>query len=133
MALIPKSAITIGFSIALGCLFGIVAFVGGYRLLDSTSTSQEASEVNAVVTPAKFAMITAAPEIEKSSWATYEDKNHSFTLKYPPEVTIDERQTSAGRITVFVFEEDAEKELPGKVYMQKMLKRGMGRLLFRIS
>jgi|SRR5882672_4084183 len=66
--------------------------------------------------------------VDTSSWKTFSDKQLSFSIKYPSSVMLDSRQTSQGRIDVFIFTEDKAKQLPGKVtalYIANTYKAGL--------
>lgn len=63
--------------------------------------------------PTYFSTITKSADT--TTWKTYEDTQLKFSFQHPAEVVIDPRQTVKGRRTVFVFEQDLEKQLPNNV------------------
>lgn len=102
--------------IFFGCIAGVAGFFAVTRLLHKKPIPPPLHpSIEAVITPSAFRRISPAPNISSIKWNTYTDKKLGFTLKYPDNVIIDERQTIEDRITVFIFEDDRVATLPGKV------------------
>ncbi|MEK7570661.1 MAG: hypothetical protein AAB553_00165 [Patescibacteria group bacterium] len=77
--------------------------------------------------PTQFITIPT-PDAAIDTWQTFTDETLRYSMKYPEDIMIDERQTSEGRITVFIFAEDSKKKLPGKVtalYLANTNKKGI--------
>jgi hypothetical protein len=68
----------------------------------------------AVPTPKTYTEIDS-PRENTDSWKTFTDNTLPISLKYPASIILDKRQTSQGRITVFIFDEDKTASLPGKI------------------
>jgi hypothetical protein len=98
-------------------LVGILLFVfGGRVIVGNAAVQQLLAPVNeVVVTPTAYLKLEKNAQEELSSWQTYTDKKLGFSIQHPETVILDERQTVAGRIVAFVFSEDKEAPLPGKV------------------
>ncbi len=97
-------------------LVGIILVAGVFMFVNNKPKEMKKAYVEeVVVTPAAFMNLSQAADVDTSSWETFTDEKLKFTMKHPSNVIIDERQTSEGRITVFIFEEDTEEPLPGKV------------------
>src|SRR5688572_12605571 len=67
-----------------------------------------------VPTPQKYRQIETADK-ETTSWKKFSDATLKYSIQHPENVMIDPRQTSKGRLTVFIFQEDKTASLPGKV------------------
>src|SRR5882724_10298348 len=96
-----------------GTLLIITGLVLLFTSKNSNTKHNYANEV--VVTPTVFVKLSQKNNINTSSWETFEDKKLKFTMKHPINVILDPRQTSEGRITAFVFAEDKDQLLPGKI------------------
>jgi hypothetical protein len=98
-----------------GILLLTVLLLAGTSFINKKSEQPKKAYVEeVVVVPTSYTKIPQ-PKSDTSSWKTFSDKNLKLTLKYPPDVMIDPRQTSENRITVFIFDEDKTASLPGKV------------------
>jgi hypothetical protein len=80
----------------------------------STDKPENTYVEEVVVTPTAYTKIPK-PKAETSGWKTFSDTNLKLTMKYPPQVLLDPRQTSQGRLYAFIFAEDKTASLPGKV------------------
>lgn len=99
--ILPYIIIALSMCVPVGLVAGIQAF------------KEKAPIEEVVVVPETFEKLTK--DKDASSWQTFTAEQGRFTIQHPANVTIDERQTSPGRITVFIFEEDKTASLPGKV------------------
>ncbi len=109
-------------------IVAIVVLAGAFMIANSKHDAKKAYVEEVVVTPTGFMKISQAADVDTSSWQTFKDEKLKFTMKYPSNVVIDERQTSEGRITAFIFEEDKGQPLPGKVttlYIADTHKKGV--------
>jgi hypothetical protein len=98
------------------CITAAVVVIGGRVVVGNEAFQKQptvADEV--VVTPTAYVRLDKGSEDERSSWQTYTDKKLGFSIQHPENVILDARQTVDGRIIVFVFAEDKEEPLPGKV------------------
>lgn len=111
----PKSILHLLLMVILGCIAGVAVFFFIHPFFMKDPKPKQKVNPYTVITPSVFTRITPAKDVNTSKWNTYTDKKSQFSLRYPTEIIIDERQTSEGRITVFIFEEDKEATLPGKV------------------
>jgi hypothetical protein len=96
-------------------IIGGIIFLAGVFLFVSKNGSKNTIANEVVITPTAFMKLSQASDVDTSSWEMYEDKKLKFTMNHPASVIIDPRQTSKGRITAFIFEEDKDKPLPGNV------------------
>lgn len=62
--------------------------------------------------PNRFKSIQSIKDTK--DWESYSIDN-TFTIKYPKDIVIDQRQTVKGLRTAFIFKEDSEKKLPRNV------------------
>jgi hypothetical protein len=99
-------------------LISIVLVTGalmGMTLLKKSPDKPKGTYVaEVVVTPTAYIKIPP-PEVATADWKTFFNKNLKLTMKYPPEVMLDPRQTSQGRLYAFIFTEDKTASLPGNV------------------
>ena len=87
--------------LALGLLAGAFLFQS-----QNTSPKFVFSPTPTVVpTPQKYRKIESANP-EADTWQTFTDNRLKYVIKHPKEIIIDKRQTSAGRLTAFIFDED---------------------------
>lgn len=116
--------IVVGMILVIGIIFSMTIIK---KTKNASVTNAFAPTPTAVVTPTTYKKIPPS-NLDTSSWKEFSDKKLGFSLKYPPEVIIDARQTSQGRLTVFIFEDDKNKSLPGKVtsfYIADTHKKGI--------
>ena len=66
-----------------------------------------------VPTPKEYRKIQPAGR-ETESWLTFINKSLQFSIKHPKNIILDKRQTSEGRITVFIFDEDKPPHFQAK-------------------
>jgi hypothetical protein len=98
------------------CITAVVLAIGGRVVVGNEAFQREQAVVDeVVVTPTAYLKLEKNAQEETSSWQTYADKKLGFSMEHPVTVILDERQTVAGRIIVFVLAEDKEAPLPGKV------------------
>jgi len=114
--------------IVLGLIFlaGIIFIVMSVNKKHTDSQTTIVEEI--VVTPTSFIKISQSLDVNTSSWNTFSDKALKLTMKYPSNVIIDERQTVQDRLYVFIFADDRDKVLPGKVtalYVANTHKKGV--------
>lgn len=103
-ALLRKSILIVAIFFTLGVITALFFF--------HKSSVQNIAEEKVIV-PTTFNKET--PNVDTSSWKTFSDKQLTLSMKYPSTVMLDSRQTSQGRMDVFIFTEDKAKQLPGKV------------------
>ena len=113
MKLINITGITV---ITLTMLIGI-AWISFSKKPFSETNQQTSLVEEVVVTPANYTKISRTAETIKeiSSWKTFIQEKLKFSIQYPANVVLDERQTVQGKIYVFIFAEDQEASLSGKV------------------
>jgi hypothetical protein len=101
-------------SIIIIIIIGLIAAI--FFLTNKSQKTQFAFSPTptAVPTPQEYREIEPADK-ESASWQKFTDNKLKYTIQHPDEVLIDPRQTSNGRITVFIFNEDKTASLPGKV------------------
>jgi hypothetical protein len=101
---------------ALLIITGLVVVFGGRVVVGNTAVQQLIAPVDeVVVTPTAYVKLEKNTQEETSSWQRFTDKKLGFSMQHPDTVLLDERQTVDGRIVVFVFAEEKEAPLPGKV------------------
>ena len=94
--------------------FGLLA---GAFLFQSQNTPQKfvfSPTPTVVPTPQEYRKIEPADN-ETTSWNEFSDSKLKYVIKHPQNIILDKRQTSEGRLTVFIFTEDKTATLPGKV------------------
>lgn len=96
--------------LACGLLVGAFLFQSNNRPLKFTFSPTP----TVVPTPKEYRKIQPAGR-EAESWLTFTDKSLQYVIKHPKNIIIDKRQTSEGRLTVFIFDEDKTASLPGKI------------------
>jgi hypothetical protein len=97
-------------------LIGIIVVAGAFMFIKNNKKEAKSAYIEEVVmTPTGFMKLSQSDDVDMSSWETFTNEKLKFTMKHPANVVIDERQTSEGRITAFIFEKDVEQSLPGKV------------------
>ena len=121
-----KHVILLGITLLL-----VIGLVGGIIFLSNRTTAPKqfafTPTPTVVPTPSSYRKIAAADK-ETASWKKFTDSSLKYSLQYPDTVMIDARQTSQGRINVFIFEEDKSASLPGKVtalYLADTQKKGI--------
>jgi len=83
--------------------------------------------IEPVITPTTYKKLSLATNIDTSSWKIFADKQLNYSLKYPSNVVLDSRQTVDGRLNVFIFAEDQEKDFKSKIpalYVVNTFKNG---------
>lgn len=107
----------------------LAAFLFNAIFLGKNNNKQKTAAVEEiVVTPTSFIKISQSADVDTSSWNTFSDEKLKFSIKYPSNIIIDERQTAQDRLYVFIFDEDKDKRLPGKVtalYIADTHKKGV--------
>ena len=111
-------------------LFLTLGLLAGAFLFQSQNTPPKfvfSPTPSVVPTPQEYRKIESANP-EADTWQSFTDNTLKYVIKHPKEIIIDKRQTSAGRLTVFIFDEDKTASLPGKVtalYLADTGKRGI--------
>jgi hypothetical protein len=97
-------------------LTGFVVAGTSRMVVGSTAVEKLLAPVlEVVVTPTAYQTLEKDPQEELASWRTYTEKKLGFSIQHPETVMLDPPQTVDGRIIVFVFAEDKEVPLSGKV------------------
>jgi hypothetical protein len=98
------------------CITAAVVAIGSRVVVGNEALQKQLSVADeVVVTPTAYQKVEKNAQEELSDWQTYTDKKLGFSIQHPENVILDERQTVDGRIIVFIFAEDVEEPLPGKV------------------
>jgi hypothetical protein len=111
-------------------LFLALGLLTGALLFQSTNRPPQfafSPTPTVVPTPKEYREMQPAGR-QFESWQTFTDTTLKYQINHPKNIIIDKRQTSEGRITVFIFDEDKTASLPGKVtalYMADTGKRGI--------
>jgi hypothetical protein len=107
------------------CITAVIASIAFINTKDTNPKSTYIAEV--VLTPTAYITIPP-PQSDISSWRTFTDQKLQLSMKYPPQVMLDPRQTSQDRIYAFIFTEDKVATLPGNVtalYLADTNKKGV--------
>jgi hypothetical protein len=95
-------------------ILGLIILSAGSVFYKNSMSPKTTYVEEVVLTPTSYIKIPQ-PESDTSSWKTFSEKSLKFIIRYPENVILDARQTSKDRIYVFIFEEDKDAVLPGKV------------------
>ena len=113
--------------IAVAGIILLAGILAGFNSMTKKQSKIQKYTEEVVVTPTVFMKISQ-PDVNTSSWTIFKNENFKLSIKYPENVIIDERQTVKDKIYVFIFEEDKEEPLPGKVtalYVANTHKKGI--------
>ena len=104
--------------IFLGALFFLIlGLIAGTFFFQAKNTPPKftfSPTPTVVPTPKEYRKIEPADN-ETASWNEFSDTKLKYVIKHPKNIILDNRQTSEGRLTVFIFTEDKTASLPGKV------------------
>jgi hypothetical protein len=96
----------------------IVGLLAGtfYFTKNSSPTRQHtfAPTPTTVPEPSEYRKISSDDKVT-ASWKIFTDDKLQYSIHHPENIILDVRQTSQGRINVFIFKEDKTASLPGKV------------------
>lgn len=94
-----------------------IGFLAGAFYFTKKSVTRQhafAPTPTAVPEPSEYRKISSIDKTT-ASWKIFTDDKFQYSIRYPEDVILDARQTSQGRINVFIFKEDKTASLPGKV------------------
>ena len=115
--------------LAIVCITAVVTLGTIFLTREQVQKQQKRAYVPEVVlTPAVFEKVPEIAQEQVTSWELFTEEKLKLSLQHPTTVILDERQTVEGKMYVFIFAEDQEESLPGKVtalYVADTDKKGM--------